>query len=132
MSTLSLLQGIAPYVALNFTVYESIRAWHRARFDEPSAFLKLGYGAIAGTVGQTVTYPLDVIRRRFQMTGATGQFKYRSTSHAIWSIVKSEGIRGLYKGMLPNLLKVAPAISVSFYTYESMKKLLYDVADSKD
>jgi len=34
------------------------------------------------------------------------------------------GIRGFYKGMIPNYLKVAPAMSVSFVTYEWAKALL--------
>lgn len=55
----------------------------------------------------TGTYPLDVVRRRMQMTGATGElFKYNSTWHAFNVIVKGEGIHGLFKGMWPNLLKV--------------------------
>lgn len=55
----------------------------------------------------TGTYPLDVVRRRMQMKGATGElFKYNSTWHAFNVIVKGEGIHGLFKGMWPNLLKV--------------------------
>jgi solute carrier family 25 (mitochondrial phosphate transporter), member 23/24/25/41 len=60
-----------------------------------------------------------------QMAGMKGtQFEYANTFDAIRRIVKQEGIHGLYKGMLPNILKVAPAISVSFVTYEAMKKVL--------
>jgi solute carrier family 25 phosphate transporter 23/24/25/41 len=71
------------------------------------------------------TYPLDVIRRRMQVAGMKGVgFEYSGTLHAIRTIAKHEGIRGLYKGMLPNILKVAPTISVSFVTYEAMKKIL--------
>ena len=54
-----------------------------------------------------VTYPLDVVRRRMQMKGISGDlFAYNSTKHAFTTIVQVEGIRGLYKGMWPNLLKV--------------------------
>lgn len=35
--------------------------------DEPSLFWKLGCGGVAGLVGQTCTYPLDVIRRQMQV-----------------------------------------------------------------
>lgn len=60
------------------------------------------------------TYPLDVVRRRMQMKGATGElFKYNSTWHAFNVIVRTEGIRGLFKGMWPNLLKVNYYIHVS-------------------
>jgi len=59
------------------------------------------------TSDSTGTYPLDVVRRRMQMKGATGElFKYNSTWHAFNVIAKTEGIHGLFKGMWPNLLKV--------------------------
>ena len=57
----------------------------------------------------SVTYPLDVVRRRMQMKGISGDlFAYTSTRHAFSMIVQVEGIKGLYKGMWPNLLKVTP------------------------
>jgi len=41
------------------------------------------------------------------MKGATGElFNYNSTWHAFKVVVRTEGIRGLFKGMWPNLLKV--------------------------
>ena len=41
------------------------------------------------------------------MKGISGDlFAYTSTGNAFTVIVKVEGIRGLYKGMWPNLLKV--------------------------
>ena len=55
----------------------------------------------------TGTYPLDVVRRRMQMKGATGElFNYNSTWHAFNVVVRIEGLGGLFKGMWPNLLKV--------------------------
>lgn len=55
----------------------------------------------------SVTYPLDVVRRRMQMKGISGDlFAYTSTKHAFTTIVQVEGVKGLYKGMWPNLLKV--------------------------
>lgn len=55
-----------------------------------------------------VTYPLDVVRRRMQMKGIKqNEFAYRSTLHAFSSILQKEGVRGLYKGILPNLIKVS-------------------------
>lgn len=53
------------------------------------------------------------------------KFSYNSTFHAFSTIIEQEGIRGLYKGMIPNLLKVAPSIAIAFVTYETVKKYLY-------
>ena len=47
-------QGVAPYVAINFTVYETLRSWVvDARGRQPTANEKLVCGALAGVTGQT-------------------------------------------------------------------------------
>lgn len=57
-----------------------------------------------------------------QVTGmATIEYKYKGTWDAVRTMVRNEGVRGLYKGMIPNYLKVAPAMGVSFLTYEWCK-----------
>jgi solute carrier family 25 phosphate transporter 23/24/25/41 len=112
-------------VALNFQAYEVLRAYFtRPGESSPTSVNKLICGALAGSIAQTITYPLDVLRRRMQVTGMKEVgYKYRNTWHAIHQVITKEGARGLYKGMLPNYLKVAPAIGVSFWSYELCKEL---------
>lgn len=63
------VMGVAPYVGLNFAVYESIRKLFTPKgHDNPSALGKLFAGGISGAVAQTITYPMDVLRRRFQVS----------------------------------------------------------------
>lgn len=51
--------GVAPYVGLNFMIYESVRTYFTREGDkDPSAVGKLGAGAVSGAVAQTCTYPL--------------------------------------------------------------------------
>jgi len=62
------VMGVAPYVGLNFAVYEHMRKVVTPQGQrDPSAFGKLLAGGISGAVAQTVTYPMDVLRRRFQV-----------------------------------------------------------------
>jgi len=35
---------------------------------------------------------------------------------------RHEGLRGFYKGLFPNLLKVVPSASITYLVYENMKK----------
>ncbi|KAH7148967.1 solute carrier family 25 member 42 [Dactylonectria macrodidyma] len=118
--------GVAPYVGLNFMVYESARKYlTREGEQNPSATRKLLAGAISGAVAQTCTYPFDVLRRRFQINTMSGMgYQYKSVADAIRVIVIHEGIKGLYKGIVPNLLKVAPSMASSWLSFEMTRDFL--------
>jgi len=45
-------------------------------------------------------------------------YQYKSVWDAITVIVSQEGFRGLYKGIVPNLLKVAPSMASSWLSFE--------------
>lgn len=114
-----------PYVGLNFSVYESLKDWliqtkplGIAQDSELSVTTRLACGAAAGTIGQTVAYPLDVIRRRMQMVGwkgaasvvsgdGKGNLEYTGMVDAFSKTIKYEGFGALYKGLVPNSVKVS-------------------------
>ncbi|KAK3652100.1 hypothetical protein LTR56_005231 [Elasticomyces elasticus] len=126
--------GVAPYVGLNFMIYESIRKYMTPEGQaNPSAVGKLTAGAISGAVAQSVTYPLDVLRRRFQINTMTGMgYRYKSIFDAIRVIVGAEGVRGLYKGIAPNLLKVAPSMASSWLSFEMTRDFLVTLKPEVD
>lgn len=112
--------GVAPYVGLNFMIYESVRLYMTPDGQaNPSVVGKLTAGAVSGALAQTCTYPLDVLRRRFQINTMSGMgYRYKSIFDAIRVIVGQEGVKGLYKGITPNLLKVAPSMASSWLSFE--------------
>lgn len=122
--------GVAPYVGLNFMVYESVRQY----FTEPGEknpvwYRKLAAGAISGAVAQTCTYPFDVLRRRFQINSMSGMgYQYKSIWDAVRTIVRQEGLAGLYKGIVPNLLKVAPSMASSWLSFEMTRDFLVSLS----
>jgi solute carrier family 25 phosphate transporter 23/24/25/41 len=118
--------GVAPYVGLNFMVYEIARKQFTPEGQkDPAAVGKLGAGAVSGAVAQTCTYPFDVLRRRFQVNTMSGMgYQYSGVFDAIRVIVKTEGVRGLYKGIVPNLLKVAPSMASSWLSFEFTRDML--------
>ncbi|KAL0489791.1 mitochondrial substrate carrier family protein B [Acrasis kona] len=121
------LYGIAPYVALNFTLYERLKfyAMQYQKSEDLGIVMKLGLGAVSGTVAQTITYPFDVVRRRMQMLGYGGQkVAYTSMTEGFKHVYKKYGFFGFYKGLVPNYLKVIPVVSINFIVYEYMKKFL--------
>lgn len=116
-----------PYVGLNFAVYESLKDWliktktfGLVEDSELSVTTRLACGAVAGTTGQTIAYPLDVIRRRMQMVGwnhaasvltgdgrAKTPLEYTGMIDAFRKTVRHEGFGALYKGLVPNSVKVS-------------------------
>ena len=40
--------------------------------------------------------------------------------------VRAEGVRGLYRGIVPNMLKAVPAVAISYTVFETSKKLLLE------
>ncbi|KAK2625279.1 hypothetical protein QTJ16_005648 [Diplocarpon rosae] len=118
--------GVAPYVGLNFMTYEIARKYLTPEGEKnPSAVRKLAAGAISGAVAQTCTYPFDVLRRRFQINTMSGMgYQYKSIFDAVKVIIAQEGLKGMYKGIVPNLLKVAPSMASSWLSFEMTRDFL--------
>lgn len=51
-------------------------------------------------------------------------YQYKGIFDAVKIIVAEEGLRGMYKGIVPNLLKVAPSMACSWYSFETTRDIL--------
>ena len=84
---------------------------------------KLACGGVAGLFAQTITYPLDVVRRRMQIAPLDGS---QAWSRTMWGtarhVMATQGVRGLYKGVTINWAKGPVAIGLSFTIYEMLKE----------
>lgn len=78
------------------------------------------------------TFPIDLVRRRKQLEGAGGRARVYTTGlfGIFRQIIRNEGFRGLYRGILPEYYKVVPGVGICFMTYETLKKLLTDTTTS--
>ncbi|KQK08372.1 hypothetical protein BRADI_2g41500v3 [Brachypodium distachyon] len=104
------LIGILPYAGLKFYIYEDLKS--RVPEDyKRSVVLKLSCGALAGLFGQTLTYPLDVVRRQMQVQNKQPQnvndtFRIRGTFQGLLLIIRCQGWRQLFAGLSLNYVKV--------------------------
>ena len=104
-----------PFSAIYWGCYESMRP---VEFDFGKTFVA---GAVAGSVASTVTLPMDVIKTRLQIElGETG-VKMSSLQMAS-EILETQGLKGFYAGIIPRLLKVAPACAIMISSYEFCKR----------
>ncbi|KAI8518047.1 hypothetical protein Bbelb_040640 [Branchiostoma belcheri] len=89
----------------------------------PGVMVLLACGTISSTCGQLASYPLALIRTRLQ--AQTTPIPGRDTMVGLFQgILKDEGLRGLYRGIAPNFMKVAPAVSISYVVYEKTRSAL--------
>lgn len=89
-------------------------------------------GALAGFLSGLVVCPLDVAKTRFQAQGgylrnnvtnaANIEPKYKGALQSMRLIWKEEGIRGLYRGVVPITLGYFPTWMIYFSCYEHFKK----------
>ena len=68
------LIGVIPYGGIAFTTNAAGKRFVRETTqEEPKTWHKLVCGAVAGLVAQSITYPLEVVRRRMQTTGVVSR-----------------------------------------------------------
>jgi len=123
---LSTLAGVAPYIAINMTAFDILKHQYLPQNRNAPYFMliNLGLGAAAGSVAAAATYPTDVIRRRMQLQGLEGCHdlpQYRNAFHCITHTLRTEGVGGLYKGLVPCFMKVIPSMAIAFTTFEFLK-----------
>ncbi|PVI07190.1 calcium dependent mitochondrial carrier protein-like protein [Periconia macrospinosa] len=129
------LFGIFPYAALDLGTFEYLKrtiAERNARVRgcheqdaQPGGFVTAAIGGFSGAFGASVVYPMNLLRTRLQSQGTVLHPRtYTGIIDVTQQTIKGEGVRGLFKGLTPNLLKVVPAVSITYVVYDKSKKVL--------
>ncbi|XP_055601676.1 peroxisomal membrane protein PMP34 [Uranotaenia lowii] len=137
----TLYRGIVPVLEslcisnfVYFYTFHSLKALRASSGVGQSALADLLLGSLAGVVNVLSTTPFWVVNTRLKMKGLGHRVKdntahYDNLLDGLVYIWRTEGVKGLWAGMLPSLLLVVnPAIQ--FMAYESLKRRL--VTDSKN
>lgn len=118
------LVGIVPYAGCSFAIFETlkqyiVRAYGLHSDKDIATWQRLIAGALAGLLAQSATYPLDIVRRRMQVTPR----RYKGVVGALRTIYREEGLRqGLYKGLAMNWIKGPIATATSFTVNDLVKR----------
>jgi solute carrier family 25 phosphate transporter 23/24/25/41 len=129
--------GMFPYAAIDLGTFEFLKstiiAYNAKAMNLPEdhndvypGSLATGcIGAFSGAFGASVVYPLNLLRTRLQAQGTILHPQtYAGVVDCVKKTVSREGFHGLYKGLTPNLLKVVPAVSITYVVYENSKRIL--------
>jgi len=138
-----LYQGLPPallrhivYSGIRIGIYEQIRDALKGNSNEFPLWKKAVAGATAGVIGQFFASPTDLVKVRLQaqrrqllsskISGTTLETPklYKGTLDAFSTIAREEGLRGLWKGVGPNVQRAALVNLGELATYDQSKELL--------
>ncbi|CAK9233358.1 unnamed protein product [Sphagnum troendelagicum] len=91
--------------------------------DKLPAFVTFSAGALTRALASSVVCPITVIKTRMEYAAASG-LHYPSTFHAIAIITRTEGLRGLYSGLMPTLARDAPYSGLYLFMYNRLQHSL--------
>ncbi|KAJ2392201.1 mitochondrial aspartate-glutamate transporter agc1 [Coemansia sp. RSA 2559] len=85
-------------------------------------------GAIAGGIGAAVVYPIDLVKTRMQnqRVAVVGEMMYKNSIDCFRKVVRNEGILGLYRGLGPQLVGVAPEKAIKLTVNDFVRARLTD------
>lgn len=133
--------GMAPYAGFSFFTFGTLKTLGLTHFpeqlgkpslDNPDVLVlktqvNLLCGGVAGAIAQTISYPLDVARRRMQLGASLPDHdKCGSLTKTLKHVYSQYGVKkGLYRGLSLNYIRCVPSQAVAFTTYEFMKQVLH-------
>ncbi|KAL2123234.1 hypothetical protein VTJ04DRAFT_3689 [Mycothermus thermophilus] len=132
------LAQIIPYMGFFFAAYETLRPILSDHWALPFSSGTAVAGTIASVAAKTGTFPLDLVRKRIQVQGPTrGRYVHKNIPEygggmvrTVRTILRNEGIRGLYRGLTVSLVKAAPSSAVTMWTYEKALKFYQKLGEA--
>lgn len=132
-----LWQGVPPalyrhivYTGCRMNIYEVLR--DKVFKKNPDGTFSLWKGVIvgstAGALGQLIASPTDLIKVNMQMEGRRRLEghppRVHNVAHAFRTIVTESGVRGLWRGWVPNVQRAALVNMGDLVTYDTVKHYL--------
>lgn len=127
----AVLSGIVPKMAIRFASFEAYKGWLA---DKETGKTSLGNIFIAGlgagtTEAVAVVTPMEVVKIRLQaqqhsLADPLETPRYRNAAHAVYKIVKEEGVMTLYRGVSLTAIRQATNQGANFTVYQELKKAL--------
>ncbi|KAI8938129.1 hypothetical protein NX059_005796 [Plenodomus lindquistii] len=85
-------------------------------------------GSLAGAFGAFMVYPIDLVKTRMQnqRSSGVGHVLYKNSIDCAKKVIKNEGFKGLYSGVLPQLVGVAPEKAIKLTVNDLVRGKLTD------
>ncbi|XP_028322889.1 mitochondrial uncoupling protein 2-like [Gouania willdenowi] len=125
------LQRQMSFGSVRIGLYDSMKQFYTRGTESAGVVTRLMAGCTTGAMAVAIAQPTDVVKVRFQaqVRMADGERRYNSTLDAYKTIARQEGVRGLWKGCMPNITRNAIVNCSELVTYDLIKELIlnYDL-----
>ncbi|XP_069366346.1 dicarboxylate carrier UCP2-like [Paralichthys olivaceus] len=125
------LQRQMSFASVRIGLYDSMKQFYTRGTESAGIVTRLMAGCTTGAMAVAFAQPTDVVKVRFQaqVRLADGGRRYNSTLDAYRTIARDEGIRGLWRGCMPNITRNAIVNCAELVTYDMIKELIlkYDL-----
>ncbi|KAI9336108.1 mitochondrial carrier domain-containing protein [Obelidium mucronatum] len=123
------LIGVVPARAIYFSAYNHGKQFYTSlNGGKENSLVHMASAATAGVCTALGTNPIWLVKTRMQLqkdsaSGGSPGTHYRNSIHCVQEVLRTEGVRGLYKGLSASFLGLAES-SLQFVLYEGFKKEL--------
>ncbi|KAF5787862.1 putative mitochondrial carrier domain protein [Helianthus annuus] len=119
------LMGMLPYSTCYYFMYDTIKKSYCTAHKKKalSRLEMLLIGALSGLTASTISFPLEVARKRLMVGALQGKCPPHMAA-ALSEIVREEGFAGLYRGWGASCMKVMPSSGITWMFYEAWKDIL--------
>ncbi|KAK8967608.1 hypothetical protein KSP40_PGU011613 [Platanthera guangdongensis] len=119
------LVGMFPYSTCYYFMYETVKSSYcqskkKKNLNRTEMIL---IGAISGFTASTISFPLEVARKRLMIGKMQGKCPANMVA-CLAEVIREEGLLGLYRGWGASCLKVMPSSGITWMFYEAWKDVL--------
>ncbi|KAL4926350.1 mitochondrial carrier domain-containing protein [Aspergillus undulatus] len=117
---------------VRFFAFDSARKWMPTdQSGKTTAWGNMGAGMLAGAAESVlVVTPGETLKTKI-IDEQAGAKRYTSATHAVRSVVATEGVSGLYRGVVPVTLKQSANAMVRFSSYNFFLRHLRAISGTK-
>ena len=131
---LALYKGLTPglqrqmvFAGIRIGLYQPVRDFYNPQGGDPSLIKKILAGLTTGAIGITVANPTDVVKIRLQAEGRLPPGvprQYNGSLDAYRKIIAKDGVSGLWRGYLPNLVRNSTICAAELASYDQIKQYI--------
>ena len=110
---------VVPETATKYVAFDILKRQLAKDPGNATVLERFAAGGMAGAAAQTVVYPLEIVKTRVSLSAGGC-----SMATVIGGVLRTEGTRGLFKGLTPSLVGIFPYAGIDLMANSVLKDAL--------